>query len=145
MRAHATLASVNRTVRDVLRRASNLSDPEFRPVYEIAAGRLAERIQEEYRVKAEGGVDSAGIQWDETRRHLSGRNPILIDTGELINSLTFHMDGNAIVMRFNADHARYVLAVRPAWPEHELPDAWFDEFVAELQGGLRRILERALQ
>lgn len=129
----------------VVVRLQDATDPLYRPVLNRAADALARRIEAEYRIKASGGRDSAGIRWPETVRSRTGGSPIMIDTGKLIESLKFSVNGGEIIIRFDAEHARHALARRPAWPAGGIPDEWFSDFVNEVALGLAEVIERELQ
>ena len=121
------------------------TDPEVRQVYQHASEALLRRIQQEFEVKANGGVDSANIYWEVTEARRRTGEQMMIKTRRLFESLSVELTDDGL--RIFADsrvapYAAHALEHRPAWPRNgNIPQIWWDELTTSLINGLTRIIK----
>lgn len=111
-----------------------------------AAKALIDLVQEDYIIKGLGGTDSAGIQWDLTKRFESDGPYMMVLTGKLLKSLNYRLTSTGFELYFDTPYAQYALAKRPAWPDGHTPPASYLQVVQEaIKKALSQVIETRLR
>jgi hypothetical protein len=102
---------------------------------EESLSEIDDEIVDELQKTHSSGDDPNGNSWP-SRKHPSS-NPILIKTGNLLNSYNTITTKNTIRVENTADYAPFVNNKRKLLPEVKLPDSWFNLFEDKLDKLIR--------